>query len=592
MLTQPYMDAFWAFSLSPFNAAIPQFARCDAGSDASAAHSNACRNMPGDRDWPSNDAWGELNSTVGGRLMRGQPLAQVCHGATLDAGACAALQDTYNFPELYVTDPVNIMSPYWLNNSCSPYAPYASADGSGSSSASCALGNLAQYAIRVTGVDDVVAGVNFARKHNIRLTIKNTGHDVQGRSAGAGSLGLWMHNLKDISFIDYSSAKYYGKAARIGAGIEVGEAYQAAHKSGLIITGGNCPSVGVAGGWFPGGGHGPLASMYGLGADTTLEFEVVTADGAVITATPDNEHSDLYWALSGGGPGNFGVVLSITAKAWPDMSVAGAVFTFVNTNDETYWKAIRAWMKALLELNQIPGLSTASGFSSQGFTMNFATLPGGTQEMLNKALAPYMAQLKSLDIMMVANTTQVHSSFFDHYSAFVESPPINITMAARMIPASLVQDDSKLDTLVSTMRTLTDEQGVFALISNNVSLSRAGVAAESNSVLPPWRDTLFLANFGQYVSNGKPWRDLSADQTRVNNWQTLLRDQTPGGGSYANEATFNDATWKEDYFGANYDRLLSIKRSYDPEGLFWANTAVGSDANWVQQPDGRLCRPK
>lgn len=101
MLTQPYMDAFWAFFLSTtFDAVIPQSARCDAGADASAAHNNACRNMPGDRDWPSNDAWSELNRTVGGRLMRGQPLAQVCHGATLNVGACTALQDTYNFPEL------------------------------------------------------------------------------------------------------------------------------------------------------------------------------------------------------------------------------------------------------------------------------------------------------------------------------------------------------------------------------------------------------------------------------------------------------------------------------------------------------------
>jgi hypothetical protein len=480
------------------------------------------------------------------------------------------------------------MSPYWLNNSCSPYAPYASADGSGS----CTLGNLAQYAIRVTGADDVVTGVNFARRNNIRLTIKNTGHDVQGRSAGAGSLGLWMHNLKDISFVDYSGPRYNGKAARIGAGIEVREAYEAAHKNGLVITGGACPSVGVAGGWFPGGGHGPLSSLYGLGADTTLEFEVVTANGKVVTATADNEHSDLYWALSGGGPGNYGVVLSITAKAWPDISVAGALFTFANTNNDTYWKAIRAWLKTLLELNQIPGLSTASGFSSQGFTMNFATMPGGTQESLNQALAPYMAQLKSLEILMVANTTKVHSNFLDHFNAFTESPPINITMAARMIPASLVQDDDRLDTLISTMRTLTDEQGVFALVSNNVSLSRTGVVAGSNSVLPAWRDTLFLANFGRYVANGKLWAGLSADQTQVNNWQTLLRDQTPGGGAYASEATFNDATWKEDYYGANYDRLLSIKRAYDPEGLFWANTAVGSDANWVAQPDGRLCRPR
>lgn len=164
-------------------------------------------------------------------------------------------------------------------------------------------------------------------------------------------------------------------------------------------------------------------------------------------------------------------------------------------------------------------------------------------------------------------------------------------MASRLIPASLVQDDDKLDTLVSTMRTLvTEEQGVFALISN-VSLSRACVAATSNAVLPAWRDALFLASLGQYASDGKPWAGLSADQTRVNHWQTLFRDQPPGSGAYGNEATWNNAMWKENYFGAKYDRLLAIKRAYDPRGLFWANTAVGSNANWEMQPDGRVCRP-
>ncbi|KAH9844887.1 FAD-binding domain-containing protein [Teratosphaeria destructans] len=480
------------------------------------------------------------------------------------------------------------MSPYWLNNSCSPYTPYASADGSGP----CTLGNLAQYAIRVEHAADVVAGVSFAQRHNVRLTIKNTGHDAQGRSAGAGSLGLWMHNLKDITFPDYSSPRYQGRAARMAAGIQVQEAYEAASDHGLTILGGFGPSVGVAGGWLQGGGHGPLASMYGLGADNTLEFEVVTADGVIVTAAPDNDHSDLYWALSGGGPGNYGVVLSVTVKAWPDTPVAGAMFTFANTNEDSYWKAIRGWMKTLLTLNRIPGLSTASGFSSQGFTMNFATLPGGTTETLREALASYMTQLKKLGVFMVADVTHMQSSFFDHYKTFADSPPINITMGSRLIPASLVQDDDQLDTLVSTMKTLViREQGVFALISNNVSLSRVGIAADDNAVLPAWRDALFLANFGVYVSDGEPWANLSADQTRVNHWQTLLRDQTPGSGAYGNEATFNNAMWKEDYFGANYDRLLAVKRAYDPHGLFWANTVVGSDAHWVMQPDGRLCRP-
>lgn len=481
------------------------------------------------------------------------------------------------------------MSPYWQNDTCSPYAPFASPSGAGA----CTLGNLAQYSIRVTGAADVAAGIAFAQQQNIRLTIKNTGHDVQGRSTGAGSLGLWMHNLKNTSFFDYSSSKYKGKAARLGAGIQVREAYEAAHAAGLVITGGLCPSVGVAGGWFPGGGHGPLASLHGLGADNTLEFEVVTVNGTVITATADNEHSDLYWALSGGGPGNWGVVLSITAKAYPDSAVAGAAFEFVNTNDNNYWAAIKEWLKTLLELNQIPGLATVAEFDEEGFTLNIATLLGGTVESMNKALAPFMAQLRSLDISLITNTTQAHSNFLDHYNSFVQGDPnpINITQGSGMIPATMVEDEAKLETLVSTMRNMSSDNGVFAIVSNNVSLARVNVVAGSNAVLPQWRDSLFITNFGRYVTNGLSSSGLSSEQTLVNSWQTIFREMTPEGGVYGNEATFDDANWKADYYGANYDRLLSIKRAYDPKGLFWANTAVGSDVNWVQQPDGRLCRP-
>ncbi len=70
------------------------------------------------------------------------------------------------------------MSPYWMNNSCDPFF---------GPSGACTLGNLASYAINVASAQDVIAGVCFASSNNIRLTIKNTGHDYLGRSSGAGS---------------------------------------------------------------------------------------------------------------------------------------------------------------------------------------------------------------------------------------------------------------------------------------------------------------------------------------------------------------------------------------------------------------------
>lgn len=108
------------------------------------------------------------------------------------------------------------MSPYWLNDSCSPFV---------GPNKPCTLGNIASYAVDVDGPGTLVAGLKFAQQKNIRISIKNTGHDYIGRSNGLGSLALWTHNLKDISFLNYISSTYYGPAIRVGAGVQFFDAY-------------------------------------------------------------------------------------------------------------------------------------------------------------------------------------------------------------------------------------------------------------------------------------------------------------------------------------------------------------------------------
>ena len=68
-----------------------------------------------------------------------------------------------------------------------------------------------------------------------------------------------------------------------------------------------------------------------------------------------------------------------------------------------------------------------------------------------------------------------------------------------------------------------------------------------------------------------------------------LAELTPGSGTYLNEGDFNDPNWKQDFYGVNYERLREIKKKYDPTDLFFAITAVGSDA-WVVTAEERLCR--
>lgn len=151
-----------------------------------------CKYIPGDAAWPTQDAWNLLNHTVGGRLIATIPQAAVCHVggyATLkpNEAACEALQPEWDFPQtLYVpsvsrcrgdfltsrlhSEPFSgeIMNPYYQNQSCDPYTP---------ANRTCELGNYVSYSIAVSGADHVISGIKFAKDNNVRLVIKNTGHE-------------------------------------------------------------------------------------------------------------------------------------------------------------------------------------------------------------------------------------------------------------------------------------------------------------------------------------------------------------------------------------------------------------------------------
>ncbi len=476
------------------------------------------------------------------------------------------------------------MSPYWQNNSCSPFTP---------PNASCVLGNMASYAINVSTAADVVAGLGFARKHNVRLTIKNTGHDSLGRSAGRGSLALWTHNLKNVSLHNYSSQHYTGPAIKLCAGVQAYEAYAAAASGGLRVTGGFCPTVGLAGGYVQGGGHGPLEGKYGLAADNTLEFEVVTGDGRHVVATP-TQNADLFWALNGGGGGTYAVVLSQTTRAHPDGIVAGASLTFNNTDADAYWAAVGAWHALLLELDRVPGANTFWGVTADVFVLYSATLPDANATVLDALLGPFIRRLSELRLpheYETANSATYHAHF-SHYTPGLPfgSYPTNNLLGGRLVPRSLVQN--KLPALLAAICsiTTTNAGSPFRVngIASDVSHSRTGTAPGANSVNPAWRESLYWLNVDVSVDPAR-LDEVHAFQARINGNQELLKALTPGGGAYVNEATFDNPTWARDYFGRNYARLLEIKDRYDPDGTFYGPASVGSH-RWEVARDGRLCR--
>jgi FAD/FMN-containing dehydrogenase len=277
----------------------------------------------------------------------------------------------------------------WANQSCDPFT---------ANNDPCVIGTYVQYAVNTTSSSDVIKTIAFAKNRNIRLVVRNTGHDYLGKSTGAGALAIWTHQLKDFDVVHYQSSTYKGKAVKIGAGVLSSEATAKAHEKKLVVVSGGCPTVGISGGYTQGGGFGPLTSRYGMAADQVLEWETVTVEGDLMTANLE-KNTDLFWALSGGGGGTYAIVLSMTVKAYPETRVASANLTFTNSgvSQEQFYDAVNEFHSC------IPTLSDAGAVAiwevtNATFGLAPATGPGMTKRQMDEVLLPVVDKLKSLNI--------------------------------------------------------------------------------------------------------------------------------------------------------------------------------------------------
>ncbi|KAK8022027.1 FAD-dependent isoamyl alcohol oxidase [Apiospora rasikravindrae] len=564
---------------------------------------SSCRVLPGDTNWPTPQDWQDLNKTVGGRLTETVPRESVCHDAPYshyDAVACAELQKTFDFPTLarwltsgyYSMDvPGEFMDMSFKNYSCDPFAPR---------SEPCGLGNHASYVIEVRDAEDVKAALAFVGNHNIRLVVKNTGHDYLGRSTGTGALSLWTHHLKLTEFIPaYASSHYTGPAMKLGAGVQGFEAYAAANATGHRIVSGSCPTVGIAGGYSQGGGHSILSSCHGLGSDNVLEWEVVTVDGRHLVATPDNEHADLYWALSGGGPGNYAIVLSMTARVHRDGIIGGGTLAFNDSRvgNDAFWDAVGAFQELLPDFSDAGGNSFVYGLTSSSFNAWTVTMPGADAESAAALMEPFLDDLSRRDIDY---EYRPHSSpnFLEHFDRALGPLPEGIIensgfMASRMIPRAVLADPAANARVTAALRNISRLPDYSIACQSLRASGRADgeQPQPANAVLPAWRDAeLLCLPKGAWDPRAAP-SDMARRQAEaVSEVQAVLDAATgPGGGVYMNEVSYLLPDWKTAMYGANYERLLAVKRKYDPESVLYVLHGVGSDA-WVEEVDKRLCR--
>ena len=175
------------------------------------------------------------------------------------------------------------------------------------------------YVVRATGAADVMAAVDFAREHDLLLSVKGGGHNFAGTAVCDDGLTV------DCSGMDSVRVDPGARTARVGPGVTWGDFDHEAGAFGLATTGGLISTTGVAG-LTLGGGQGYLARKQGLTIDNLRSVDLVTADGELVHAS-ESENPDLFWALRGGG-GNFGVVTSFEFDLHPvgPEVLAGPVF--------------------------------------------------------------------------------------------------------------------------------------------------------------------------------------------------------------------------------------------------------------------------
>ncbi|EUC48327.1 hypothetical protein COCMIDRAFT_34203 [Bipolaris oryzae ATCC 44560] len=540
-----------------------------------------CYRLPGDADWPATEAWSILNSTVNGKLVATVPIGSPCHDPTYDADACSALKSEWLNPLTHTPSSHSVMQSYFANQSCDPFSDR---------SIPCTLGNYVSYSVKATEAKDVVSALKFAKDQNIRVVVRNTGHDFLGRSTGAGALAIWTQSLKSITFGDWSDKYYTGPSVTVGAGVMGNELLEAAHKQNMSVVSGECATVGLAGGFTQGGGHSVLSTAFGLGADQTLSFNVVTAEGKTLTASA-TENSDLYWALSGGGGGTYAVVLSMTVKAYPSKTVGGAAMQLLASS--TTPEKFAAATSKLIEL--LPGMVDAGAMvvflvSTQYIVLKPVTVWDSTAAYVkDTVLAPFAKALTDLGITPPIVYSEL--SYRDHYDRYMGPLPrgayeVNrYQFGGRLIPRDVVENNTA--DLVKVYQELIAE-GV--LLAGSTANYKKPAGNPPNGVFPAWRNALIQQQLITNWNSTAPWATMEADQQKMTTQlMPKLEAVTPGSGAYLNEADFQQPNWQDTFFGANYPKLKAIKAKYDPRGVFYILKGVGSEA-WKVSKDGRMCR--
>ncbi len=406
-------------------------------------------------------------------------------------------------------------------------------------------------------VGDVIGAVNFARENGLDLSVRGGGHSGPGFGTNDGGLVIDMSEMRTVR-VDPRN-----KTARADAGATWGDFNYATHAFGLATTGGIISTTGIAG-LTLGGGIGYLSRGLGLTIDNLISADVVTADGKFLTAS-ERENEDLFWALRGGG-GNFGVVTSFEYRlAEVDQVFAGPIF--YNLEDAaTVLRMFDEFIRdAPEEFGGFPGFQIAPPLpfipeDRHGDTLLLVAVHwAGALDQAERVLKPFREVAPIVaDGSGPLPYPALNGAFDALYpkglraywkGAFVKDLP-DAAIAAH------VEHGSGVPEVTCTMH----------MYPINGACHRVGA-----------KDTAFAyrdATYGMVFLAG--WTDPANDAERIRwlreYYEALSPYSEPGG--YINFMQDDDYGRIRDNYRENYERLVQVKRAYDPGNLFHINQNV------------------
>lgn len=404
----------------------------------------------------------------------------------------------------------------------------------------------------VTGTEDVRESILWARDLGVPVVARAGGHSYAGYSTTPGLL-VDFTRLRGVA-VDRASGMVTAEP-----GAQNTDIYNGMQPYGVAFSAGRCPTVAVSG-LTLGGGFGFSSRHIGLSADALRETEVVTAAGDILTCS-EQENPDLFWACRGGGGGTFGINTRFRFRSWP--------VDHVTLYDLTWdWKDARKVIAALQAV--VPDAphewSMRIGIGSSG-------APGKTTpsiEALGQFFGPKHELLSILDPVLsaVKPVKQLVSrrTFWQAKTYLYDTTPAgHYAVKSNYVTRPFSQEG--IDILVRTVERWPGSSnpggGGIALFAWGGEVSR--VPPDATAFVH--RHPGFLMAYDTAWDPADPKRIVSANLDWLSGLADAVRPHVSGK-AYQNFIDRSQPDWQKAYYGSNFDRLVRIKKKYDPENLF------------------------